>query len=83
MQTVIWTIALSVLLHGVSAGPMSAWFARAEASPERRAAGTRCPPTPRPHAAGSDSGTTTGPGGKVPPRRTQMAERAGHLPCQG
>ena len=37
VQTVIWTIALSVLLHGVSAGPMSAWFARAEASPERRA----------------------------------------------
>jgi sodium/hydrogen antiporter len=37
VQTVIWTIALSVLLHGVSAGPMSAWFARAEATPERRA----------------------------------------------
>lgn len=37
VQTVVATIALSVLLHGVSAGPMSAWFARAEASPQRRA----------------------------------------------
>ena len=40
VQTVLWTIALSVLLHGVSAGPMSAWFARAEASSPRRGAAT-------------------------------------------
>jgi NhaP-type Na+/H+ or K+/H+ antiporter len=49
VQTVIWTIALSVLLHGVSAGPMSAWFARTEASSERRAVpGTRSTGAP-PH----------------------------------
>ena len=61
VQTVLWTIALSVLLHGVSAGPMSAWFARAEASSPRRGAATvGGDRRPAEHAVGSDSSTTTG-----------------------
>jgi NhaP-type Na+/H+ or K+/H+ antiporter len=31
VQTVVWTILLSVVLHGVSARPLSRWFARTEA----------------------------------------------------
>ena len=32
VETVVWTITLSVLLHGLTAGPGSAWYARAIAA---------------------------------------------------
>jgi sodium/hydrogen antiporter len=40
VQTIIWTIGLSVILHGVTATPLSRWFARTEAQ-RVEAVGTR------------------------------------------
>jgi NhaP-type Na+/H+ or K+/H+ antiporter len=36
VQTIVWTILLSVVLHGFSAGPLSRWFAGTEAQQRPR-----------------------------------------------